>query len=552
MRSQKLTGRFGTSMAIDSTDLEKEEILCYHHPSYTFNRDTYQMSPLLFESDTEDTSQSTEIKCYQEKTITPQSPTTTAPDNLQIFDVLTTLHDLRNEFEIASQLDTSSQHNQCCSETLLNSSNRKTATIVTKVNTNHDYVSPSPRVTRLKLLNSRILTRSAKRLHKISEFSEYSESPRNSRKGKTKKDLSSNGRRSSSTNAKDAKSMADDSETREQILIESIKKSKVRVVLERLKFPFFQNPHQIGRTFIQPNIVPNIEVDHPDIDLDFLNRRLSSEVQMFTERSAVISLSSESTIRNASTTPRGSPDLFENFESSSISYLCSQTSFDIPNGQILMPDAERRTSETATSTPNSQHDATLAPSIYDLFDCVTPDVNAGRQNLLADEDKKLLHQQTFEITVNEVFDNVIHVVDSDETITSQIGGNPAVACRTVTQNIEPQQVGTSDALHNFMDLTKCASSQEVTPKKRPEIHDLLNKSLGACPSNVSPTLLRSKWLSKPKSSNSDGDLSHRTTQRCRRLELWFHNETKPRMKGNADGKSKFTNLLLTSSEEEDS
>lgn len=518
MRSQELTERFG----IDAMDSEKEDILCYHHPSFTFNRDTYQMSPLLFESDTEDTSQSTEIKCYQEKTITPQEATPT-------------LQDFRNE--TSSQLDTSSPHNQCCSETLLNSSHQRTV-IDVKANTNHDYVSPSPRVTRLKSLNARILTRSAKRLHKISEFSEYSESPRNSRMSKVKK--VSRRAASSSSNGKDSKCQAHADEKKEQLLMESIRMSNVRVVVERLKFPFFQNPHQIATKFVQPNIVPYIDVAGPDNDLDFLNHRLSSEVQMFTERPVVISLSSESTVRNASTSPRASPDLFENFNSSPVSNLCSQSSFDMPNGQRLMPDAERRMSETATSTPNSLRGSAPIPSIHDSFGCATPDGNVGLENLWAEDDRKAQQQQhSFEITVNEVFDHVIHVVDSDETIVP-----PPV-------DSKPQKINTTDNFVNLVDLTKWASSQEVTPKKRPEMHGLLNKSLGACPSTASPTLNRSKWLSKPKSSNSDGDVSLRTPQRCRRLELWFRNDpvSKPRKAGNVNGKM---NLLLSSSEEEDS
>lgn len=554
MRSQKLATHFEHPIGIESTEMD--DILGYHHPAHIFTRDTYQiMSPLLFESDTEDTSQSTDIKCYQDKTITPLLQIPATPNDLQIFDVQPTINDLRNEYS-SRLMDTSSQHNQCCSESLLDSSNHKTI-IETKKNTNdhNTYISPSPRVTRSKLLNSRILTRSAKRLHKISECSEYSESPRNAKKARLKKDLSKDKKRSS--DGKSSKSTASDKEKNERLLLESIRNTKVRVVLEKLKFPFFQNPHRFNGKFIQPNIVPNIQVDVAINDRDFLNRRLSSlssDVQMLTERPAVISISSESTIRNEPTSSRRSPDLFE---SSSLSTnQCSQNSIGIPNGQILMSDADHRISETATSTPNNPNDSTLVPSIFDLFDqdCVaTPDIK-----LLLEENNKKSNQQqhTFEITVNEVFDNVICVADSEETLTPP-KANPISECRTVIQNNEQESAVTSDNLDNLIDLTKCSSSQEITPKKRPEIHGLLNRSLGACPSNGSPTLNRSKWLSKPKSSNSDGDLLNRPSpqqQRCRRLDLWFQNDRdkKPRKKGNVDRKRKFSNNLLTSSEEEDS
>lgn len=545
MRSQKPIEHFGSSVCIDSSESEKGDILCYH-PSFEFNRETYQMSPLLFESDTDDTSQSTEIKCYQEKTITPPKA-----NNQQFFDILSTLTDLRNE--ISSQLDTSSQHNQCCSETLLNLSNHKNLND-TKSNTNNCYVSPSPRVTRSKLLNSRILTRSAKRLHKISDSNATLGSSRNTRMRNE-----SNKGRKRSTSVKDSNvtETASHNDINENTLIESIRKSNVKVVLTRLKPPFIQYPTPISAKFIQPNIVPNIELYDTDNELDFLNRRLSSEVQVFTEKPAVISISSESSVRSESTPylQRVSPDLFENCESSSVSNLCSQNSFDIPNGQVLLSNVD--IAEDTTSTPNDQHNSTLVPSIHDLFDSVTPDVDACRRKFI-DERCNKVAGHTFEITVNEVFDNVVHLTDSERTLKSQPYNKIDAKNKTVLPDVrssarkdKPRNTDKSDNLYNLIDLTKLRSSQEVTPKRRPGITSFLRKSPPSSKLNTSTTLTRSKWLSRPRTSNSDSDLLNRTTYRCRRLDLWFEDRGNKSMM-EVKKRSKMFDGLLSSSEEDDS
>ncbi|XP_037037768.1 uncharacterized protein LOC119075433 isoform X2 [Bradysia coprophila] len=524
MRSQEPRDHFTTPIRVDSTDSGD---IRRQQPSYMlYNRDTYQMSPLLFESDTEDTSQSTEFKCYQDPADTAQLNT----NDRQM--LLSTLSNLRNEF--TSPLDASSQHNQCCSETLLSSSHHRT---VIETNTNSAYISPSPRVTRSKLWKSKILTRSAKRLHKISELNEYSSGPRSCRKAKTKRDSRKETRTSS--DGKDTASKATDKRHQEESLIESIQKSKVSVVLERLKFPFFQNPHQVNGKFAQPNIVPNIVVDNEEDDgLEFLNRRPSSDVQLISEPPAIISISSESTVRNVSTTPRASPDLFENCDSSSASNLCSQNSIDIPNGQIAMRSSAELIN-SATSTPNNQQTYTLVQSIFDQFDedRVSSDVNTARQKLIAtNEDASSVPPPTFEITVNEVFDNVIYLTDSEETLTPEI-----------VSRVEPPIV--SD---NVLSVTKCASSQEVTPKKRPEIRDLLNRSVAGSSTSVSTSFSRSKWLSKPRSSGG-GDMSSRTPQRCRRLDRCFDSDrdSKPKQSGYVVSQNRFSNILLASSEDDE-
>lgn len=532
MRSQKLNEHFGTPICIDSTDSEKEDVLCYHHPSFNFNRDTYQMSPLLFESDTEDTSQSIEIKCYQEKTITPQL---SKSSNQQMFDILSTLNNLRNE--ISSQLDTSTQHNQCCSETLLNSTRPRTLN-ETKSNT---YVSPSPRVTRSKVLNSRILTRSAKRLHNIKDFSN---SPRNSRKPRKRKDLKGS---KSSTNGKDSNvnEKASDTDTNDTMLIESIRQSNNNMIVERPQYTLFQNPNRIEEKFIQPNIVPNIEtLEDADNDLDFLNRRLSSEVQILTEEPGVITISSES----PSYTLRVSPDMFENCESSSVSNLCSQNSFDIPNGQVLLQSRERSIGDDTSSSPNNQHNSTLVPFTPHSFNqqLLSPDVNAARQQLIDKSGNKLV-ENAFEITANEIFDNVIYITDSEETLTSQRANDLDCDNKNIPpEEDNPRNIDKSD---NLIDVTKRAS-QESTPRKRPEIPNLLNKSQRGN-QTASTTLNRSKWLSKPKSTNSDAEFLNRTSHRCRRLDLWFQDRgSKSMIEGNE--RKNISNVLLSSSEDEDS
>lgn len=506
MRSQEPAEPFRP--ATDNKSMDDEEIRCYHNASYIFNRETHEMSPLLFESDTDnDSSQSTEIKCYQDKTVTTPLQTLQTPNNRQVFELLSSLSGLRNE--ISLQLDTSSQHNQCCSETLLNSSNHRTIVEI-KANTNEAHISPSPRVTRSRWWKSKILTRSAKRLHRINEFSEYSESRRGAKKTRAKKDVKKpsvvGGRRSHSKT--DSSVAASESTTTS---------SKPQVVLERLKFPFFQNPHQTDDAFIQPNIAPNIPIiDDADDGFDFLNRRLSSEVQIITEHPPVISISSESTVRNPS------PDLFDHFESSSsVSNLCSQNSVDIPNGQTVMRSAELRLSSSSVSTQES----TLVPTVIGLSDddC-TPD---ARQTLLPETENPLNKTHAFEITVNEVFDNVIRIDDSEGS------ANP-------TKSI---------SINRIKSPTKRPSSQEVTPKKRPEIRGLLNKTVGAAPS-ISPAapLSRSKWLSKPKST---GDVANRTSQRCRRLELWFPSDKSKSKPKSKVGRTRLANLLLSSSEDDD-
>lgn len=542
--TMKFEENFGTPIIVDSTDSEKEDdhnrnILTFHRPPYMFNRDTCQMSPLLFESDTDDTLQPTEIECYQRRNVTPQL---SKPSNRDIFEILSALKDLRKQTS-SSPLGTPSQHNQCCSETLLKSSVHRSVNKKT-INTDNAYISPSPRVTRSRFINSRILTRSSKRLHKISELNTTA-----SKRTRTRRevDKGKKGRTKRNSNNGNDKGSTPGNNNDQEMLIEPMQNSQPKVDLQRVKNPGLENTMEMYENFIQPNIVPNIELhDKCDNDLDFLNRRTSSDVQIISPKRTIISLSSESSYKSAKIVTnecdqRYSPDLFENCSASN---LCSQSSFDIPNGQILLSSQSKN--GLTNTTPNGQHSPSNTPSFVDIFDNHSITVVEAAKDKLLDQTNNKFADNVFEITTNDMFPNVIQLdSDSESSHLSPL--------RNTSSSKDVREMNRA-AVDNLIDLSKCSSTQEVTPKRMHSFRSLLEKSLQETP--LRSPLQRSKWLTKRSPSNGDHSLLNKTPNRCRRLDLWFQdNEGEPtstKLTSRKGETKKICKTVLSSSEDDES
>lgn len=588
-----------TILIPSSEEMESECPL--NNPSIVIDRDSCPMSPLLFESDTEDEVCSP-LKCGQD---TPNHTTTyninlcsptLPPDNVEYFQIFSGLHNLSSRLNIRSndnQIKKSSSEpimvlhdrlsDKTTSEEKVILPRRIPRKIAPKLEPLEDEL-PSPRVTRALVRNEQIATRSKVKTGQINLSNRKTHVRRKKRSPVSSK----------SPHKKSFEPLDDDT------TLDTLEPATVKNLMTAL------DPDETE--MVLPETIPMLPCSKYDFDISVgpqpkrRNSSVSTDLEIISQKHVFVSLTSssecpaygytKSSDKFARTVLRKSPDMFSSGDED---IKTPSTVMRVPFFTKPKPKFFEGLLQASTPVKWSQP---LSDSSQDIFWDTSSTVGAGSPSRLhpppttrevktiTDDEPK---SDIFEITRNDVFSNMIRVTSDSDMSPMRVSEDeePVVAAAevevttpkrrpscldglTIEKRFKPSTTSTDDislddtvaiapidVSSSDMDCLPSSSDLLERTPKRTKLPKTLGRRWWSTPKKKTTKARKKRTISSSSSSvvntpdirkwfkKSTDEESPKKASRQRRLDLWFKADSSPKVTPTKLG-------LITLSSDEDS
>lgn len=576
------------------------------NPSYMIDRDSCQMSPLLFESDTDD--ECSPLKCGQGTpnptttayNINPCSPPTLPPDNVEYFQIFSGLHKLSrmNSKSNSNAIKKSSSEPIMVLDSLNRLSDKTTSEekvilprrisrkLIPKQEPVEDEL-PIPRITRSLVRNEQIATRSKVKTGQINLSN--------------RRTLMHRKKRSPASSKSPHKKSFEPSVLDDDTSLDTPPPVTVTNLVTTL------DPDET-EMIVPPETIPTLPCTKYDFDISVGPRRnssVSTDLEIISQKHVFVSLTSSSEcpangyVKSndifTAAAMRKSPNMFHSCDSGDEDMKTPSTAIREPFFSKPKPKFFEGLLETSTPVKWSQP---LSDSSQDFFwdtsstlgavspTRLRPQLTTREVNTITDDEPK---SDIFEITKNDVFCNMIRVTSDSDMSPMRVSEDeePVVAAAevevttpkrrpscldglTIEKRIKPSTTSTDDISLDdttavapielsSSDLDCLPSSRDLLQRtpKRTKLPKTIGRRWWSTPRKKTTKARKKRTLSNSSSSvvnapdirrwfkKSKDEESPKKASRQRRLDLWFKTGSSPKTTPSKSG-------LITLSSDEDS